>query len=192
MHYPLISVIISWGIFILIIICFIMYVKSKFNKIFNKNQSNYNSVTYDNISQINNQNNFDLNNDDSMINGTDEVDKQIIKTLKSPGAVLGQYSSMLTSTNIHADLLYDDLNNLIEHSDDIYDDLKRNRETFNSGSSHSNLYGIPIELRDNEVNVNIAGYFINLTLNELKNLTIDALKGKINDNLILSHNAFDK
>lgn len=192
MHYPLISVIISWGIFILIIICFIMYVKSKFNKIFNKNQSNYNSVTYDNISQINNQNNFDLNNDDLMINGTEEVDKQIIKTLKSPGAVLGQYSSMLTSTNIHADLLYDDLNNLIEHSDDIYDDLKRNRETFNLGSSYSNLYGIPIELRDNEVNVNIAGYFINLTLNELKNLTIDALKGKINDNLILSHNAFDK
>lgn len=74
----------------------------------------------------------------------------------------------------------------------IYDDLKRNLETFNSGSSHSNLYGIPVELRDNEVNVNIAGYFINLTLNELKNLTIDALKGKINDNLILSHNAFDK
>lgn len=186
MQYPLISVIISWAFLILIVLLFIGYLKFKIDEKFGKNKNNFNNY--------NKKNEFFIKKEpetNAFIDGTDEVDKKIIKTISNPGSVLGEYNSMKTSTNLSADILYDTISNLLNYSNDIYDELNRNREKFNSGSSHSNIYGINVNLNNYDVKVNIVGFEIILTLNQLKNLTINDLKGKINNGLILSYNAFD-
>lgn len=191
MHYPIWGVALGWIITILVFGAFIMFVKSKIDDLLGHNQDVHTS-TFSKKNKIR-QNIFKKSEfETSFIDGTLAVDKAVADALE-PGAVLDyQMHSLQTTTRLTAGSVYNDLTDLIIHSNEIHRELEYNKNTIYPDESFSNVAGMQAKMKNYDVEIRIAGYrFIHIPFGQLNGITINDIKNQIANDSILSKHAFD-
>lgn len=125
------------------------------------------------------------------IDGTIDVDKMIVHALKYHETLDFKERQLKTSTGHNASNVYDRINSLIRNSNRIADELKRNESKLNKGTSVANMAGFEVSMSNYDVKINLIGWTVNMNLNQLQSLSsVNDLKGKIDNGLILGHDAF--
>lgn len=125
------------------------------------------------------------------IDGTIDVDKMIVHALKYHETLDFKERQLKTSTGHNASNVYDRINSLIRNSNRIADELKRNESKLNKGTSGANTAGFEVSMSNYDVKINLIGWTVNMNLNQLQSLSsVNDLKGKIDNGLILGHDAF--
>ena len=125
------------------------------------------------------------------IDGTEAVDKMIVKKLTYHDTLNFEERQLTTSTGYNASDVYDRIDSLIRNSNHIADELKRNESNMMPGNSSSDVEGFEVTMSNYDVEINLIGWTVNLSLGQLQSLSsVDDLKGEIDDGLILGYDAF--
>ncbi|MBM0751723.1 hypothetical protein D0402_02320 [Staphylococcus epidermidis] len=176
--------IICWIVVIIVAYFCYLYFKSEFKRIFgiqdkdkNKN-SNYEMQYEEKV-------------EEPSIDGTIAVDKMIVHKLQCHDTLNFGEQQLTTSTSYNASDIYDRINDLIKHSSRIADELRRNESKLVSGNSSSSIEGFEATMSNYDVEINLIGWTINMSLGQLQTLSsVDDLRGKIDDGFILGREAF--
>lgn len=180
----MLTYIICWIVVIIVAYFCYLYFKSEFKRIFgiqdkDKNQhSNYETQYEEKV-------------EEASIDGTIAVDKMIVHKLKYHETLDFGEQQLTTSTGYNASDIYDRINSLIRNSSRIADELRRNESKLVPGNSGSSIEGFEATMSNYDVEINLIGWTVNMSLGQLQTLSsVDDLKGEIDDGLILGSEAF--
>ena len=176
--------IICWIVVIIVAYFCYLYFKSEFKRVFgiqdkDKNQhSNYETQYEEKV-------------EEPSIDGTIAVDKMIVHKLACHSTLSFEEGLLTTSTGYNASDVFDQINGLIKNSGQIAKELKRNESKLVPGNSGSSIEGFKATMSNYDVEINLIGWTVNMSLGQLQTLSsVDDLKGEIDDGLILGSEAF--
>ena len=121
------------------------------------------------------------------INGTLEVDKMIVHSLRYGYILDREYHSLQTTTGYSAMTVFDDISKVLMTSSDIYTELKREAK---NGRASATVNGIESELNNGEVKIRTAYGYIVTSLNELNGLSLRDIEKDLERLNVLDYDAF--
>lgn len=121
-----------------------------------------------------------------------DVDKLIIQKLKK-GDMFFDEKGLTTSTGLDAEELFNDLRTLVNDSDEIAKELSSLQEQELRTTNRVNHNYLSCDLDGDDVVIYITGAMtIVMDIPKIKQIkSIESLRGYINDDFILKHDAFD-
>lgn len=121
-----------------------------------------------------------------------DVDKLIIQKLKR-GQMFFDEKGLTTSTGLDAEELFNDLRVLVNNSDEIAKELSSLKEQELRTTNRVHHKSLSCDLDGDEVTIYVTGSMrIVMTISQIKQIkSINDLRGHIDDDFILKHDAFN-
>lgn len=124
------------------------------------------------------------------IDGTDLVDKKLVKNLKYHATLDDELKGLVTEQGHRTEDVFALVSDFVRFATQIADELERNEAEFNDGTATSDKY-FRATMKDYQVEVKLGMTRVEMSLGELKSVTsVMDLEGQINDGLFLSYQAF--
>ena len=180
----MLTYIICWIVVIIVAYFCYLYFKSEFKRIFgiqdkDKNQNSNYEMQYEEKVE------------EPSIDGTIAVDKMIVHKLKYHETLNFGEQQLTTSTGKKAGDVFDDIARLIRNSSRIAEELRRNESKLVPGNSGSSIEGFEATMSNYDVEINLIGWTVNMSLGQLQTLSsVSDLRDKIDDGFILGSEAF--